>query len=141
MATKAKKLYFDFSVSPAVDNSQVFKLTAETDTTPGDRFGALLATMPPLTGDDQGKTLRAAEVTALIQSASQTLDTSLLVEFVDENDNPTPFYDTATHAVAAKAGHSAVFVQHPRVKISVPFVTSGTFRGTLIVQRQHSIEV
>jgi hypothetical protein len=150
MAAKARKLYFDYSFTGAA-TSQEIKLTPEYATTPGDRFGALLESLPALLGTSQPKSLRQNEITAIAVPSAQSADTSILLQFnggVNDGsfeNNPAPFYansGTGTTQVAGKAGQSAVFVRNPRVLLTAMTTGgSGTFRGTLIVQRQHSIEV
>lgn len=153
MAAKARKLYFDYNFTLNAA-SQVIILTEESPATPGDRFGALLDQMPPLLGNSQPKALRQNEITAITvpsgNTDSEDGDTPLTITFLQGADDPTPgdpapFYATSgtgTTLVSTKQGQSAVFVRNPRVLLTAMSTGgSGTYRGTLIVQRQHSIEI
>jgi hypothetical protein len=143
---KAKKLYFDVALT--FGSSSIIKLTAEDSTTPGDRFGNLLAARAALNGLATGKQKAANEITAIYQpadSGAQGVACLFGVDFVNTTGAPAPFYDnagnhTGTHAVADLAGASAVFSAKPRVKI-IARASSGSYFGTLYIQQQHSIEV
>lgn len=147
---KAKKLYFDINLSAG--SSSIIKLTAEDATTDGDRWGNLLASRPALNGNATGKQKAANEITAIFVPiggatnfpSAQSVDTLFAVGFVNTTGASASFFDnggnhTGTNPVAALAGVTSVFTSKPRVKIKM-VATSGTYRGTLYIQQQHSIE-
>lgn len=142
---KAKKLYFDINLSAG--SSSIIKLTAEDSTVDGDRWGNLLASRPALGGGASPKTQAAHEITAIFQPiggvtnfpSAQSVDVLFAVGFVNTTGASAPFLDSAGSPVAAKAGITANFTAKPRVKIKM-VASSGTYRGCLYIQTQHSIE-
>lgn len=142
---KAKKLYFDISLT--FGSSSIIKLTAEDSTVPGDRWGNLLPSRPALGGGAPAKTLAAHEITAIFVPiggatnfpSTQTVPFMMAIGFVNTTGVAATFFDSAGAAVAAKAGLTANFTAKPRVKVKA-VASSGTYRGTLYIQQQHSIE-
>jgi hypothetical protein len=69
----------------------------------------------------------------------------ITIDFLRNGTDQAPYYTAGglgTTPVPAKAGSSAVFCTHPRVRIIASGMTSGeVIRGVLYIQRQHSIEV
>lgn len=143
MALKARKLYFDITISG--NDSAIVELTEESASTPGDRWGAVLPTLTPCNGNSPARKKQQQEITAIfvpqgVAAGSTTFMPNFDVRFVDSNETAAPFYTagtTGTTVVAAKAGRSAVFLRNPRIQIR----SSASVQGTLYVQRQHSIEV
>jgi hypothetical protein len=138
MASKAKKLYFDLTGALAVTagDSQIIKLTEETETTPTDRFGNLLAEVPAATSVTPVQVRQRNEVTAIFMprtSGAVPVASTITVQFVDSSNNLSPAVGTAP------AGASAVGLQNPCAKVT--FIGgSGSVSGVLYIQRQHSIE-
>lgn len=67
------------------------------------------------------------------------------IDYLRNGTDQAPYFTAGgvgTTPVAAKAGSSAVFCTHPRVRIVASGMTSGeVIRGVLYVQRQHTIEI
>lgn len=69
----------------------------------------------------------------------------ITIDFLRNSTDQAPYFTAGgvgTTPVPQKFGSSAVFTTHPRVRIIASGMTEGeVIRGTLYVQRQHSIEV
>jgi hypothetical protein len=63
---RARKLYFDVTLTAGAPSVAV-SLTQETEETAGDRYGAFLATVAPLTGNADAAEKHLHEVTAYFQ--------------------------------------------------------------------------
>jgi hypothetical protein len=142
-ASLARKLYFDVDITGG--SSVTFALTPEFATTPGDRWGGLLAPLPACDGNSNAKIKRAGEITAIFAPNAGTSTLPPRTDFLQGRLDTTPgavapFFTagaTGTAVVPGKAGRSAVFVHNPRFKLFSTTITS----GILYIQRQHSIEV
>lgn len=164
---KRNKLYFDVNL-PATRVSQTFLCTQFTAGTPGDRYGGLLQVLEACTGSSPATQKALREVGAWYQPAAiaaQNVTTPINEAFGAAFIGPTanknaasaltglPYLTVGGSAVAAKAGHSAVFgttgsprhfgVQVFKVRAASGIGFGGTIssHGVLYVQRQHSLEV
>lgn len=165
--TTAKKLYFDIALT-TTRNSQSFLCTQFTAGTPGDRYGRLLRVLEALTASSPSNKKAEREVSAWYQPAAFTalnVTTPINEQFATSFIGPVangnyatqqtqlPYLTVGGGAVAAKAGHSAVFgttgilrhfgVQVFKVRAASGIGFGGTIssHGVLYVARQHSIEV
>lgn len=166
IARTAKKLYFNFAISPgaAVNTTrQIFPCTQITNGTPGDRNGSLLQVVQGLTGGSPSAIRQRNEVMAHAMIAnggttSATRAQAVEIDFI----GPTSGASTAAvtplaflvagggglTANATFAGTSAVFsitpglARHFSVRVrKAGGATSTHVYGTLMVEKQHSIEV
>ena len=69
----------------------------------------------------------------------------ITIDFLRNGTDQAPYFTAGglgTTPVPAKAGSTAVFTTHPRVRIIASGLTATeVIRGVLYIQRQHSIEV
>lgn len=166
MAIKAKKLYFDVAFSGTTSRA-FFPCTQVTATTPGDRYGALLDALEALTGGSNPRTKQQRAVSAWFVPAGSSQAGSawsagsgaqVAVDFVQptllvlNNVAPTriQYLNPGGTVNTSKPGQDAIYgtlgiLRHFSVRLRRPNAGTTAFgqslRGTLYVQRQHSLEV
>jgi hypothetical protein len=164
-AVARKKLYFDVLLGSAVSRA-FFPCTQFTPGYTGDRYGGVLAALEACTGGapNATKVQRAVTAWAVIVGDSQagatiTSNGSILaVDFVQPTQTVVNtaavtrivYLNPGGTANTAKPGQDAVYgtlgiIRHFSVRIRRPSAGGNSaavsVRGTLYVQRQHSIEV
>lgn len=155
IAKKAKKLYFDITV-PTGDVGVYVRCTQVTaGFTSQERYGRLLEDYAAADGSTP-KTIRAQrEVSAWFQPFSTDADSDFdrvitaanwIIQFMGSTTNALTvenvvFYNGAT-IDTTRAGFSPVATRHFGVRVKRSGATTGNAaRGTLFVQRQHTMEV
>jgi hypothetical protein len=147
-----KKLYYDVLFTFPGDTtvkSAAFRCTQFTvGTVSGERYGgfadalAALAAAAPPEKKRQNAVGAWFEVAAITGTAQANTVSPAIVDFVDAATLATPLANLGN---ATFAGQDVVYTSHFGVRVRLAAVlTEGdaaTIRGTLYVQRQHSIEV
>ena len=156
---KRKKLYFDVNFPADGATMAVFPCTQfRANYTGGDRYGALLSDLEPLTGGAPADVKRRYDVAAWFQpfggqafntfagtpkgdDPSPTLTARVIIDFVTATTNQGPPISTATGAVGLpyftaggatvpdKCGTSPIFTRHFGVRIRI-FRTAPTVLQT-----------
>lgn len=151
--TKAKKLYFDVALAAT---NQSFLCTQFAPTTPGDRYGSLLAALETCTGGTLPAIKRSRAVRAYFVPGNAFSGKNMpAINFVQPTVNGTGKgvlaflpYMTAGSTVGQFVGHEAIYgtggnLRHFSVLLQASTVLEEgeTINGVLCVERQHSIEV
>ena len=162
----ARKLYFNFAISPSAGSNttrQIFPCTQITVGTPGDRNGSLLQVVTGLTGGAPSAVRQRNEVMAVAMisnggTTSATRAQAVEVDFIGPTSGastaaitPLPFLIAGGGGLTANAtfaGTSAIFSitagqpRHFSVRVrKAGGPTSTHVYGMLMVEKQHSIEV
>jgi hypothetical protein len=144
MATKRRKLYFDVNLTVAT--KAIFACTESRAGYSGDRYGGVLDDLPTLTTASANEAKRRNEVFAtFVPLTSNAATTTVRNPLVSVGFNAwttgvaTGFYDPTPSINGGQPGQSSVTRRHFAVHLAK--AGAATLRGTLIVQRQHSIEV
>lgn len=153
MAQKGrKKLYFDFNMGIGATRV-IFPCTQAVQSAAGDRYGGLLDALEACTLSTPSEVKRRNEVAAWASAVTGLSGGALMVDFIGwTSGNGTgpivklPFPGVNLTTTDSKAGQSAVFgtggiARHFSVRIRRLVTFTVTTRGTVYVQRQHSIEV
>lgn len=164
-AVQRKKLYFDVSIGSAASRA-FFPCTQFTPGYTGDRYGGVLAALEACTGGAPNATKVQRAVTAWFvlagdSQAGATITSNgsiMAVDFVQPTQTVAGgasvtrlvYLNPGGTANTAKPGQDAVYgtlgsIRHFSVRLRRPSVGGNSaavsIRGTLYVQRQHSIEV
>jgi hypothetical protein len=138
-SVERKKLYFDLLVEgtsagsvAGYSRSVAKQLTPITNTTPGDRYGGLLDALPALVASSPNEIKRRNSVAAWFQCANA--GGAVLGACVD-------FISAVGSATTAAVLTNPIYTRNFRARLKVGFIGVGSVRGTLFVQRQHSIEI
>jgi hypothetical protein len=154
LGNKAKKLYFDVALTAT---NQSFLCTQFAPTTPGDRYGSLLAALENCTGGTVSKIKQSRAVRAYFVPGNAFTGKNMpAVNFVQPTVNGTgkgaltflPYMTSPGATIAGFAGHEAIYgtagsVRHFSVLLQASTVLGEgeSVNGVLCVERQHSIEV
>jgi hypothetical protein len=68
----------------------------------------------------------------------------VFLTFLRDGTTPAPYFTAGgagTTSIPTRAGSSAAFVRDPRVRVQATMGSGEVLRGTLYIQRQHTIEV
>ena len=144
MPIKRKKLYFDVDLTTAT--KAIFPCTESRAGYSGDRYGGVLDDLPTLaTADDDAKKRQNEVFTDFIPLTSDAATSTARNPLVSIGFNAwttgvaTGFFNPTPSINGGQKGQSAVTRRHFAVHLAKG--GAATLRGTLIVQRQHSIEV
>jgi len=136
---RAKKVYYDIALAGATA-AQIVALTV------ADRFGNILDALTALTAGASAEDKQNAALSAFFVPAAST-DTgfggtvpTFYVDFFRNSTLPALYLTSGGASVPSKQGLTNVYTSNPRVRVRHLATTGVTFRGTLYVQRQHSIE-
>jgi hypothetical protein len=140
---RAKKVYYDILLQ-GTSASQVVNLAN------ADRYGNTLATLAALTYGADGLDKARRELTAVFVPGliTSTLPTgfsggptvAFMIDWMRNNTLPAPYLTAGGASVPTKQGMTSIYLANPRVRVAHTALTNRTYRGTLHVQRQHSIE-
>lgn len=137
---RARKVYYDILLQGA-SASQVVNLAN------ADRFGNTLDTLAALTYGSDSMDKARRELTALFVPAlgtnpqsETTMTVAFMIDFMRNSTLYAPYLTVGGASVAAKKGMTSIYIANPRVRVGHSALTNRTYRGTLHVQRQHSIE-
>jgi hypothetical protein len=139
---RARKLYYNVVLTGPSAAAVV------APTTTADRDGNLLDALPGLLGTATAEAKARQELTAIYVPYGGTQGTTIPVFFCTflRNGTDAAVYYTdgggGTTSIPTKAGSSAAFTTNPRVRVRhyAAVASARVFRGTLYIQRQHSIE-
>lgn len=155
MAKIKKKLVFDISgnsgttpagVGPALNGGAAVVCTQETTGTLGDRYDSLLQQFSPLTigAPAQARQLRQVMAVFVPKHIAAGINPTIKIRFVDETGTAVPGSNVA-NAVSQTGpiltATDPTFTKRIRIFINALATAAASIRGTLYVQRQHSIEV
>lgn len=139
---RARKVYYDITLAGA-SAEQIVNLTT------ADRFGNTLDALAALTYGASGLEKAQRELAAFFVPALNstggpqqftTMTVAFLVDFMRNSTLLAPYLTVGGASVPTKKGLTSIYLANPRVRVCHSALTNRTFRGTLHVQRQHSIE-